>query len=205
MYFTFLFFFFPWSWEFFFFVFFLANCITLIHNTKHNHNPPGLSPPLFVPCLAPSQFTTDRTHPISVLSPVQLSRLTYFTNLIEQVMSQLEDKVLENDILPVIYPILKWKNPENKELYESAHSAALAVFSAQKEVSRELTGIYAPLLVEVKSLLSISSSPNLPFKNIDVFIYLGCVDPSIPKIIYYLLIWVNFLIYFFYNGDPFFY
>ncbi|KAG2224556.1 hypothetical protein INT45_004401 [Circinella minor] len=97
---------------------------------------------------APSKFTTDRTHPISVLSPVQLSRLTYFTNLIEQVMSQLEDKVLENDILPVIYPVLKWKNPENKELYESVHSAALAVFSAQKEVSRELTGVYAPLLIE---------------------------------------------------------
>ncbi|KAI8142498.1 hypothetical protein BJV82DRAFT_669645 [Fennellomyces sp. T-0311] len=97
---------------------------------------------------APSQFTADRTHPISLLSSVQLSRLTFFTNLIEQVMGQIEDKVLEKDVLPVIYPVLKWKKPENKELYESAHSAVLAVFSAQKEVSRELTGVYAPLLVE---------------------------------------------------------
>ncbi|KAI9262357.1 hypothetical protein BDA99DRAFT_510987 [Phascolomyces articulosus] len=98
---------------------------------------------------APSQFTMDQTHPISLLSPVQLSRLTYFTNLIEQVMSQLEDKVLEKDILPVIYPVLKWKKPaEKKDLYESAHSAVLAVFSSQKEISRELTGVYAPLLVE---------------------------------------------------------
>ncbi|KAI9498499.1 hypothetical protein BDB00DRAFT_754847 [Zychaea mexicana] len=97
---------------------------------------------------APAQFTTDRTHPISLLSSVQLSRLTFFTNLIEQVMGQIEDKVLEKDVLPVIYPVLKWKKPENKDLYESAHSAVLAVFSSQKEISRELTGVYAQLLVE---------------------------------------------------------
>ena len=66
-------------------------------------------------------------------------------------MGQIENKVLEKDILPVIYPVLKWEKPVNKELYESAHSAVLAVFSAQKEVSRELTGIYAQLLLEVSS------------------------------------------------------
>lgn len=98
---------------------------------------------------APSQFTSDTTHPTSLLTPVQQSRLTFFTNLIEQVMKHLDDKVLEDRILPVIYPILKWKKDFNKDLYESAHAAVLSVFAAQKPVSRELAGVYAKIMLEV--------------------------------------------------------
>lgn len=100
--------------------------------------------------VAPNQYTDDHRPSTSLLTPVQLSRLTFFTNLIEQVMAHIDDKVLEADILPVIYPVLKWKKPEeNKDMYESAHAAVLAVFSAQKAVSRELAGVYAQMLVDV--------------------------------------------------------
>lgn len=69
-------------------------------------------------------------------------------------MAHIDDKVLEADILPVIYPVLKWKKPEeNKDMYESAHAAVLAVFSAQKGVSRELAGVYAQMLVDVSLFL----------------------------------------------------
>lgn len=103
--------------------------------------------------IAPNQYTDDHRPSTSLLTSVQLSRLTFFTNLIEQVMTHIDDKVLEADILPVIYPVLKWKNPEeNKDMYESAHAAVLAVFSAQKAVSRELAGVYAQMLVDVSFL-----------------------------------------------------
>lgn len=65
----------------------------------------------------------------------------------------MDDKVLEADILPAIYPVLKWKKNESKDLYESAHAAILAIFASQKPISRELTGIYANILLEVKFLI----------------------------------------------------
>lgn len=71
-------------------------------------------------------------------------------NLAEQVMPELDDLVVEQDILPVLYPVLKWKTIIDKDLYESAHAAALSIFAAQKPVSRELAGGYASLLINVK-------------------------------------------------------
>lgn len=64
-------------------------------------------------------------------------------------MGSIDDKVLDRDILPVIYPVLKWKEPANKDLYESAHAAVLAVFSAQKPVAREVAGVYAQIMIDV--------------------------------------------------------
>lgn len=64
-------------------------------------------------------------------------------------MSSLDDEVLENDILPVLYPILKWKRIENKDLYESAHTAVISAFLAEKPVSRELAGVYSKILIDV--------------------------------------------------------
>jgi hypothetical protein len=83
---------------------------------------------------------------------VKQSRLTFFTDLIEQVMKNVDDSILENDILPVIYPILKWKRIENKDLYESAHTAVISAFIAEKPVSRELAGVYSKILIEVNPL-----------------------------------------------------
>ncbi|KAG0170004.1 hypothetical protein DFQ30_002992 [Apophysomyces sp. BC1015] len=97
---------------------------------------------------APQLFTMDNTHPVSLLSSAHQSRLTFFTNLVEQVMSDIDDAVLEEDILPVIYPILLWKRVENQELFESAHAAILGIFSAQKPVAREVAGVYAKILIK---------------------------------------------------------
>lgn len=98
---------------------------------------------------APPRYTDDSTPPVHLLSPIQQLRLLFYTNLVEQVIGQLDDHVLEVYILPAIYPILRWKKNENKDLYESAHAAVLAIFSSQKLVSRELAGIYATILLEV--------------------------------------------------------
>ncbi|KAI8393813.1 uncharacterized protein BYT42DRAFT_552311 [Radiomyces spectabilis] len=97
---------------------------------------------------APQQFINDPTHPTDILSPGHTARLTFFTNLIEQVMKDIDDTILENDILPVIYPVLKWRKIKNKELYESAHAAMLSIFAAEKPVSREVAGVYANILIE---------------------------------------------------------
>ncbi|ORZ01546.1 hypothetical protein BCR43DRAFT_522379 [Syncephalastrum racemosum] len=97
---------------------------------------------------AAPKYTTDSTPTTSLLTATQQSRLVFFTNLIEQVMSSIDDKVLDQDILPVIYPVLKWKEPANKDLYESAHAAVLAVFSAQKPIAREVAGVYAQIIID---------------------------------------------------------
>ncbi|GAA5795193.1 hypothetical protein HPULCUR_000547 [Helicostylum pulchrum] len=95
-------------------------------------------------------FVKDDIPSVELLSIVKQSRLTFFSDLVEQVMSSIDDTVLENDILPVIYPILKWKRIENKDLYESAHTAVISAFLAEKPVSRELAGVYSKILIEVR-------------------------------------------------------
>ncbi|KAF1797372.1 hypothetical protein V8B55DRAFT_1516668 [Mucor lusitanicus] len=97
---------------------------------------------------APSKFVHDGKPTVELLSMVKQSRLTFFTDLIEQVMANVDDQVLENDILSVIYPVLKWKRIENKDLYESAHTAVITAFIAEKPVSRELAGVYAKILID---------------------------------------------------------
>ncbi|CEP12824.1 hypothetical protein [Parasitella parasitica] len=97
---------------------------------------------------APSKFVHNGKPSVELLSMVKQSRLTFFTDLIEQVMSHVDDQVLENDILPVIYPVLRWKRIENKDLYESAHTAVISAFIAEKPISRELAGVYARILID---------------------------------------------------------
>ncbi|KAI8332634.1 hypothetical protein BC941DRAFT_436113 [Chlamydoabsidia padenii] len=94
-----------------------------------------------------NSYTYDQTPTVNLLSPIQLNRLLFFMNLAEQVMTELDDQVVECDILPVIYPILKWKTIIDKDLYESAHAATLSIFAAQKPISRELAGGYASILI----------------------------------------------------------
>ena len=77
--------------------------------------------------------------------------MTFFSDLIEQVMSQVDDEVLEKDILPVLYPVLKWRVIENKDLYESAHTAVISAFIAEKPVSRELAGVYSKILIDASN------------------------------------------------------
>ncbi|CAO3617403.1 unnamed protein product [Cunninghamella echinulata] len=94
-----------------------------------------------------NKFTHDQTPLTSMLTSVQRARLLFFINLIEQVMKQVKENVLEEDVLSVIYPIVKWTTIIDKDLYESAHAAILSVFSSQKQVSRELAGVYASILI----------------------------------------------------------
>lgn len=110
-------------------------------------------------CIAPNKFVHDGQPSVELLSMVKQSRLTFFSDLIEQVMDELDDEVLEQDILPVLYPVLKWKRIENKDLYESAHTAVISAFLAQKPISRELAGVYAKILIDV-SLLSLLPTLN---------------------------------------------
>ncbi|KAG1115966.1 hypothetical protein G6F42_013814 [Rhizopus arrhizus] len=110
---------------------------------------------------APAKFVHDGKPTVELLSMVKQSRLTFFTDLIEQVMSNVDDSVLENDILPVIYPVLKWKRIENKDLYESAHTAVITAFIAEKPISRELAGVYAKILIDV-SIAAMSNKARAP-------------------------------------------
>ncbi|KAL0094080.1 hypothetical protein F4703DRAFT_1924801 [Phycomyces blakesleeanus] len=96
---------------------------------------------------APSQYVIDTTHPVQLLSTTHISRLLFYTNLIEQVMTYIEDQILEDVILPVIYPVLKWKSIQSKDLYESVHAAILSLLTAKKPVSREVAGVYANILI----------------------------------------------------------
>lgn len=94
-------------------------------------------------------YTKDTTNTVELLSITKQTRLLFFTDLTEQVMKSIDDEVLEQHILPVIYPVLKWKRIENRDLYESAHTVVLNTFLTKKPVSRELAGVYAKILIDV--------------------------------------------------------
>lgn len=85
---------------------------------------------------------------------VKQTRLTFFTDLCEQVIKSIDDEVLENHILPVIYPVLKWKRIENKNLYESAHTVVISAFIAKKDISSKLAAVYAKILIDVSQKLN---------------------------------------------------
>ncbi|KAI9279631.1 hypothetical protein BY458DRAFT_487868 [Sporodiniella umbellata] len=97
---------------------------------------------------AGSFYTKDTTPTVELLSRVQQTRLLFFTDLTEQVMKHLDDSVLEESILPVIYPILQWKQIENRALYESAHTVVIHIFLNEKPVAHALAGVYAKLLID---------------------------------------------------------
>ena len=84
------------------------------------------------------------------ISKTKQARLIFLTDLVEQVIKHVDDQVLEEDILPVIYPVLKWKTVENQALYESAHTVIISAFLAEKPISRELAAVYASLLIKVR-------------------------------------------------------
>lgn len=63
-------------------------------------------------------------------------------------MEVINDDVLEDDILPVIYQLLG--HGQGKALFESAHAVVLGIFEAKKPVSRELACVYAKILIEVR-------------------------------------------------------
>lgn len=79
---------------------------------------------------------------------MQQTRVLFFVDLLEQVVDLINDSILENDILPVIYQLLG--DDHSKALFESAHAVVLSVFEAKKPVSRELACVYAKILIEVR-------------------------------------------------------
>ncbi|KAG2175163.1 hypothetical protein INT44_007651 [Umbelopsis vinacea] len=91
-----------------------------------------------------SKYSTNRT---LALTPVQQTRLLFFVDLLEQVVDLINDSILENDILPVIYQLLG-DGGHSKALFESAHAVVLSIFEAKKPVSRELACVYAKILIE---------------------------------------------------------
>ncbi|KAI8982120.1 hypothetical protein BDF20DRAFT_865035 [Mycotypha africana] len=97
---------------------------------------------------ATQKYLPDNTESYELLSMVKQTRLTFFTDLSEQVMQAIDERLFEEDILPVIYPILKWRRIENKALYESAHSCVISAFTSEKAVSKELAGVYGKILIE---------------------------------------------------------
>jgi hypothetical protein len=95
-------------------------------------------------------YTNDITPAVELLSTVKQMRLLFFTDLLEQTVKSVDDAALEHQILPVIYPILKWKRVENKDLYESAHTVVISTFLAAKPVCSELSVAYADILIDVR-------------------------------------------------------
>ncbi|ORE10993.1 hypothetical protein BCV72DRAFT_220469 [Rhizopus microsporus var. microsporus] len=93
-------------------------------------------------------YTNDATPAVELLSTVKQMRLLFFTDLLEQTVKSVDDTALEHQILPVIYPILKWKRVENKDLYESAHTVVISTFLAAKPVCSELSIAYADILID---------------------------------------------------------
>lgn len=91
-----------------------------------------------------SKYTIDNA---LALSEVQQKRALFFVDLLEQVLESVDDNVLENDILPVIYQLLNYEH--DKALFESAHAVVLCIFETKKPISRELACVYAKTLLDV--------------------------------------------------------
>ncbi|KAI8330404.1 hypothetical protein EDC96DRAFT_452165 [Choanephora cucurbitarum] len=95
-----------------------------------------------------TQYVEEGVAMSQSISKTKQARLIFLTDLVEQVIKHVDDQVLEEDILPVIYPVLKWKTVENQALYESAHTVIISTFVAEKPISRELAAVYATLLIK---------------------------------------------------------
>ncbi|KAH8551542.1 hypothetical protein BGW37DRAFT_44021 [Umbelopsis sp. PMI_123] len=90
-----------------------------------------------------SKYSANRA---LTLTSVQQTRVLFFVDFLEQVVDLINDSILENEILPVIYQLLG--DDYSKALLESAHAVVLSVFEAKKPVSRELACVYAKILIE---------------------------------------------------------
>ncbi|RHZ82577.1 hypothetical protein Glove_108g11 [Diversispora epigaea] len=79
-------------------------------------------------------------------SPSNKSRITYYLLVIEQLMKAINDNMVEQEILPFIYPYIK----DNKDslLFESVHLVIFAIFFNKKRVSKDLASFYCSLLLE---------------------------------------------------------
>ncbi|CAJ0638081.1 8239_t:CDS:2, partial [Entrophospora sp. SA101] len=76
----------------------------------------------------------------------ETSRFVFYLLVIEQSMKELDDEIVENEILPFIYPYLKDKS--EIRLYESVHVVILAMFSTKKRISPKLSPFYCNLLLQ---------------------------------------------------------
>ncbi|KAL1921810.1 uncharacterized protein VTP21DRAFT_10452 [Calcarisporiella thermophila] len=82
---------------------------------------------------------------ISVGNWGQRSKLLFWMDAIERLMPVLEDEILEEDVIPLVFPYLR--NIGDKDLYESAHSVVLALLSNQKRISKQVSIDYADILL----------------------------------------------------------
>ncbi|KAI8351006.1 hypothetical protein B0O80DRAFT_120348 [Mortierella sp. GBAus27b] len=78
--------------------------------------------------------------------PVRESRTLFFMNILERVMIAIDDKLLEDQLLPMVYPYLL-KN-DQRDLFESAHSVVMAVFLTNKSIAKQVAPFYANLLLQ---------------------------------------------------------
>ncbi|CAG8454482.1 1997_t:CDS:2 [Dentiscutata erythropus] len=120
-------------------------------------------------------------------TPTQRSRITYYLLLIESLMRALDDDTVEQNVLPFIYPYLK--DNSDIHLFESAHSAMLAIFSNMKRVANELAPFYCSLLLESYPTLIHVSQLRIAYttiikslSNTDNAITFLCLEKLIKKI-----------------------
>jgi hypothetical protein len=78
--------------------------------------------------------------------PVMESRTLFFMNLLERLMVAINDTLLEEQLLPLVYPYLL-KN-DQRDLFESAHSVVMSVFLINKRIAQRVAPFYANLLIQ---------------------------------------------------------
>ncbi|KAH7060219.1 hypothetical protein BKA57DRAFT_446608 [Linnemannia elongata] len=78
--------------------------------------------------------------------PVMESRTLFFMNLLERVMVAIDETLLEEQLLPLVYPYLL-KN-DQRDLFESAHSVVMSVFLTNKRIAQQVAPFYSNLLIQ---------------------------------------------------------
>ncbi|KAG0262993.1 hypothetical protein BGZ95_003907, partial [Linnemannia exigua] len=78
--------------------------------------------------------------------PVMESRTLFFMNLLERVMAAIDETLLEDRLLPLVYPYLL-KN-DQRDLFESAHSVVMSVFLTNKRIAQQVAPFYSNLLIQ---------------------------------------------------------
>ncbi|KAK3818142.1 MAG: hypothetical protein J3R72DRAFT_38240 [Linnemannia gamsii] len=78
--------------------------------------------------------------------PVMESRTLFFMNLLERVMVAIDETLLEDQLLPLVYPYLL-KN-DQRDLFESAHSVVMSVFLTNKRIAQQVAPFYSNLLIQ---------------------------------------------------------
>jgi hypothetical protein len=78
--------------------------------------------------------------------PVMESRTLFFMNVLERVMAAIDETLLEDQLLPLVYPYLL-KN-DQRDLFESAHSVVMSVFLTNKRIAQQVAPFYSNLLIQ---------------------------------------------------------